>query len=139
MANDRQIKQRINTTGNISKITKAMEMVSASKMKKAQERTLSARSYSLALRKSLASLSGAVDSSLHPLLMENHAGIELALIISTDRGLCGNLNQSLFKQLTSWLKSHPKAEILAVGKKAILLPNFMALNFMLSLLIFQTM
>lgn len=128
MASDKQIKQRINTTKNISKITKAMEMVSASKMKKAQNRALSARSYSQALRDSLISLAETIDPGLHPLLKPNESGIELAMIISTDRGLCGNLNQSLLKELATWLKNKPKAEILAVGKKSIAFAKFYGLT-----------
>jgi F-type H+-transporting ATPase subunit gamma len=124
MANTRQIKQRIDTTGNIAQITKAMEMVSASKMRKSQSRALSARSYAQTLKKSLATLAKVVDPSLHPLLKENTTGIELAIIITTDRGLCGNLNHSLLRDLTNWMKKHPKGEIITVGKKAIAFANF---------------
>jgi len=119
MANTRQIKHRINTTGNIAQITKAMEMVSASKMRKSQDRALSARSYSVALKKSLSTLAQVVDPSLHPLLKENQSGADLAIIITTDRGLCGNLNHSLLRNLTVWMKKYSQGQVIAVGKKAI--------------------
>jgi len=119
MANTRQIKHRIDTTGNIAQITRAMEMVSASKMRKSQDRALSARSYSQALKKSLNTLAQVVDPSLHPLLKENKSGLDLAIVITTDRGLCGNLNHSLLRNLTAWMKKHPQGQVVAVGKKAI--------------------
>lgn len=119
MANSRQVKQRINTAKNISKITKAMEMVSASKMKRAQERALSARLYSRTMADTLRLLAKATDKASHQLLRENTEGKALGVVISTDRGLCGSLNQNLFKNLIHWKKNHPHGAILAVGKKAI--------------------
>lgn len=127
MSNQRQIKQRIGTAGNVAKITKAMEMVSASKMRKAQERALSARSYAHALRESLATLSDKVDPRLHPLLQPHETGVDVAVIISTDRGLCGNLNQNLLRELVAWIKPRSNAKIIAVGKKAISFANFYGL------------
>lgn len=119
MANSRQVKQRINTAKNISKITKAMEMVSASKMKKAQERALSARLYARTMADSLRLLAKATDKASHQLLQENSEGKALGVVIATDRGLCGSLNQNLFKNLIQWKHHHPNGVIVAVGKKAI--------------------
>lgn len=128
MANTRQLKARINTARNISKITKAMEMVSASKMRKAQDRALAARDYSLALSDSLRRLSSAINPDFHPLLRQNPAGIELAVVIATDRGLCGSLNQNLFKKLIDWLKNHQGGQIVAIGKKAVSFCQFYGLE-----------
>ncbi|MCA9373174.1 ATP synthase F1 subunit gamma [Candidatus Woesebacteria bacterium] len=119
MANSRQVKQRISTAKNISKITKAMEMVSASKMRKAQDRAVSARLYSRTMAESLRLLAKATDKTSHPLLTENSDGKALAVVISTDRGLCGSLNQNLFKELARWRKRHPLGVVVAIGKKAI--------------------
>lgn len=119
MANSRQVKQRINTAKNISKITKAMEMVSASKMKRAQERALSARLYARTMADSLRLLAQATDKASHQLLQENSVGKPLGVVISTDRGLCGSLNQNLFKNLIQWKNHHPHGVVVAVGKKAI--------------------
>ncbi len=128
MANTRQLKARINTARNISKITKAMEMVSASKMRKAQDRALAARDYSLALSDSLRRLSSAVNPDFHPLLHQNSVGIDLAVVIATDRGLCGSLNQNLFKKLVEWLKTHSSGQVVAVGKKAVSFCQFYGLE-----------
>ncbi len=116
--NSRQITQRIKTTGNISKITKAMEMVSASKMKRAQDQALATRPYTRALQASLSTVASATSAS-HPLLTPNTTGVDVMVLISTDKGLCGSLNQNLFKKMIEWLKSNPGAQIVAIGKKAV--------------------
>lgn len=117
--NSRQIKQRIQTTGNISKITKAMEMVSASKMKRAQDQALATRPYTRALQQSLVTLSSATVTIEHPLLSTNLQGFDVLLLLSTDKGLCGSLNQNLFKSTAKWLKARSNAKVVAVGKKAV--------------------
>lgn len=127
MANARQVKQRINTAKNISKITKAMEMVSASKMRRAQDQTLSARPYAAALHAAMLQLGAEVPRHLHPLLSKHAEGIPIMIVISTDRGLCGSLNQNLFKQLASWQKAHPNGQFIAVGKKAVSYCQFLGL------------
>lgn len=121
MANTRQIKRRIGSAKNISKITKAMEMVAASKMKKAQDQALQARPYSLALRESLRKVSEHTDESLHPLLSNHNIGDQVLIMITTDKGLCGSLNTNVFKLAISWKKAHPAGKIIAVGKKAVTL------------------
>jgi len=119
MANARQIKRRIGAASNISKITKAMEMVAASKMKRAQDQAILARDYALALQDSLQKLAGQADSSLHLLLSKNDEGTDILLVIGTNKGLCGSLNTQLFKQMDTWVKKHPQGEIIAVGKKIV--------------------
>jgi F-type H+-transporting ATPase subunit gamma len=119
MANARQIKRRIGAASNISKITKAMEMVAASKMKRAQDQAILARSYALALQDSLQKLASQSDPSLHPLLSSHGEGVDILLVIGTNKGLCGSLNTQLFKQMDQWVKSHPNGEIIAVGKKIV--------------------
>ncbi len=119
MANARQVKQRISTATNIAKITKAMEMVSASKMRKAQEQTLAARPFAVALRDSLRKVARETAQDIHPLLSQHNEGLDVAVIISTDRGLCGSLNQSIFKSVMLWQKSHPEGIAIVIGKKGI--------------------
>jgi F-type H+-transporting ATPase subunit gamma len=119
MANARQIKRRIGAASNISKITKAMEMVAASKMKRAQDQAILARSYALALQDSLQKLASQSDPSLHPLLSSHDEGIDILLVIGTNKGLCGSLNTQLFKKMDEWVKAHPNGEIIAVGKKIV--------------------
>lgn len=120
MANQRQIKSRIGTAQNISKITKAMEMVAASKMKRAQEQALAARPYSQALYDSIATISQVSKLDHHPLLSTHENGIPVIVAVGTDKGLCGALNGNLMKQLSLWKKEHSNGEVIAVGKKAVL-------------------
>lgn len=128
MPNTLQLKQRIKTTGNIAKITKAMEMVSASKMKKAQNQAVAARPYAEALQRSLATLSAATDSGLHPFLKPHQQGSRIAVIISTDKGLCGALNTHLFKKTMSWYNQRDAAQLVIVGKKSVNFARFMGLD-----------
>jgi len=120
MANQIQVKRRIGTAQNISKITKAMEMVAASKMKKAQNQALAARPYSQALYDSIATISQASSLDNHPLLSNHDEGIKIIVVVGTDKGLCGALNGNLLKYLLEWRKSNPGGEVIAVGKKAVL-------------------
>jgi len=119
MANTRQIKRRIGASQNISKITKAMEMVAASKMKRAQDQALAARPYSRALQNSLHKVAENTDASLHPLLASRQTGTEIAILISTEKGLCGSLNTILLKNAWQWQRLHPNGEFIVVGRKAV--------------------
>jgi F-type H+-transporting ATPase subunit gamma len=119
MANTRQVKQRIQTAGNISKITKAMEMVSASKMKRAQEQALAARPYAQALAHSLQTVAGSTESSLHPLLSNHDEGVDACIVITTDKGLSGSMNAQLIKAMLEWLNTHRSGHIIMVGKKGV--------------------
>lgn len=126
MANNiRQIKRRISASQNISKITKAMEMVAASKMKRAQDQALATRPYSRALLHSLQKLAEKSDRSLHPLLSENTQGSDILVVFSTDKGLCGGFNTNLFKATMHWKQSHPQGKIVAIGRKAVAFTRMM--------------
>jgi F-type H+-transporting ATPase subunit gamma len=128
MSSARQIKQRIKTAQNISKITKAMEMVSASKMRRAQAQALATRPYTKALQESLSTLAATIKTDAHPFLTEHPEGIDVAIVISTDKGLCGGLNQNLFKAAISWQKKHPQGKLIVVGKKAVAFARIYGLN-----------
>lgn len=119
MANARQIKRRITAAGNISKITKAMEMVAASKMRKAQDQATAARPYARALQASLAKLSQGVSAEAHPMLFNHGHGKDVVVVIATDKGLCGSLNAQLMKATLRWFEQHPEGAMVAVGKKAV--------------------
>lgn len=127
MPNARQVKQRIGTANNIAKITKAMEMVSASKMRRAQEQTLAARPFALALHESLQKLAHEAHPDLHPLLSRHEEGTDILILISTDKGLCGSLNQNLFKAVLDWRKAHQNGEVIVVGKKGVTFARFLGL------------
>lgn len=128
MANTRQIKQRIKAAGNITKITKAMEMVSASKMRRAQAHALAARPYTMALRESLSSVAGVATGDAHPLLASHSDGIDCLLVLSTDKGLCGSLNPILYKKMLEWYKTKKNPVVIPVGKKAIAYAQFVGLQ-----------
>lgn len=128
MANTRQVKRRITTAKNISKITKAMEMVAASKMKRAQEQALAARPYALELLKSLRHVTERADASLHPLLSKQTEGKKAVLVVGTDKGLCGSLNSHLLKQLINFRQQVGEdAVVIAVGKRAVLFTRIIGL------------
>ena len=115
-ANTRDIRRRIKSVRNTSQITKAMQMVAAAKMRKAQNAATAGRSYADLLRRVLSSLAGRVEEGAHPLLSEREVKKELVLVIATDKGLCGALNTNLFREVA---KFDPERSIFVViGKKA---------------------
>lgn len=119
MANQRQIKRRISTAKNISQITKAMEMVSASKMKRAQAQALAARPYTRALQASLQKVAKDLDTTIHPLLTKHYEGKHVLILLSTDKGLVGGLNNHLFKEALEWIKQNKNGLVIPIGKKAV--------------------
>ncbi len=92
MASQRDIRRRIQSSKNIKQITRAMQFVAASKLKRAQEATLSSRPYAEKLDEVLADLANVLDGDDHPLLVRREAGKRLIILITTDRGLAGGLN-----------------------------------------------
>src|SRR5215212_3144258 len=98
MANTRDIRRRIKSIRNTAQITKAMQMVAASKMRKAQQAALAGRPYAELMNKVLVSLQQRTDPNLHPLLEVRPVRKELLLIISTDKGLAGALNTNLLRE-----------------------------------------
>ncbi len=98
MANTQDIRRRIKSIRNTSQITKALQMVAASKMRKAQMAALAGRSYSSLMNRVLVSLQQRTDSKLHPLLQKREVKKELVIVLSTDKGLAGALNTNLFRE-----------------------------------------
>src|SRR5438105_6393594 len=99
MANTQDIRRRIKSIRNTAQITKAMQMVAASKMRKAQMAALAGRPYAALLNKVLVSLKHRTDATLNDLLEVRPVKKELVLVISTDKGLCGGLNTNLLREL----------------------------------------
>lgn len=99
MANVRLIKGRIKAAKNISQITQAMQMVAASKMRKAQSLALSGRPYAEKIAEVVELFVSRIDPTKHPLLSKATGGKRLIILISTNKGLCGSLNTSLFRLL----------------------------------------
>jgi len=116
MANTRDIRRRIKSIRNTAQITKAMQMVAASKMRKAQQHALAGRPYAELLNKVLVSLQKRTNPQLHPLLEIRPLKKELVLIISTDKGLCGGLNTNLFREAANF--DQTKTAFVVSGKKA---------------------
>lgn len=115
-ANTRDIRRRIKSVKNTSQITKAMQMVAAAKMRKAQNAALAGRSYADSLRTVLSSLAGLGDDEAHALLQTREVKKELVLVIATDKGLCGALNTNLFREVAKF--DPAKTVFVVVGKKA---------------------
>ncbi|PYJ94176.1 MAG: ATP synthase F1 subunit gamma [Verrucomicrobia bacterium] len=116
MANTQDIRRRIKSIRNTAQITKAMQMVAASKMRKAQQHALAGRPYAALMNKVLVSLQRRTDPRLHPLLHIRPVKKELVLIISTDKGLCGALNTNLFREAANF--DSAKTAFVVTGKKA---------------------
>ncbi len=102
MANTKLIKKRIKTAKNIHQITRAMQMVAASKMRKAQMQAISSRPYSQSLRRILLSLLASATKINHRLMKPNHSLNIAFLVITTDKGLCGGLNTNHFRYLKNY-------------------------------------
>jgi F-type H+-transporting ATPase subunit gamma len=116
MANTQDIRRRIKSIRNIGQLTKAMQMVAASKMRRAQQHALSGRPYAALLNRVLVSLQKRTDPRLHPLLNIRDVNKELVLIVSTDKGLAGALNTNLFREAANF--DQTKSVFVVTGKKA---------------------
>jgi F-type H+-transporting ATPase subunit gamma len=116
MANTQDIRRRIKSIRNTSQITKALQMVAASKMRKAQNQALAGRPYANLMNRVLVSLQQRTDSKLHPLLQVREVKKELVVVISTDKGLAGALNTNLFREVAKF--DHEKTSYVVSGAKA---------------------
>ena len=121
MAGARDIKNKIRSVQNTQKITRAMEMVAASKMRRAQERMAAARPYAEKMRNVIAHVSAASLEYRHPFLVEREMKRVGVIIISTDRGLCGGLNNNLFRmlvqQMDQWREQEVEQDFCIIGNK----------------------
>src|SRR3989344_7559703 len=98
MAGTKEIKRRIKSVKNKKKITKAMELVAASKMKRAVSSTLASRLYAEYSWEILTSISGKLEEVTHPYFVENTQGKILVVLITSNRGLCGGYNAQVIKK-----------------------------------------
>lgn len=123
MAGAKEIRTKIKSVQNTQKITKAMEMVAASKMRKAQQRMRASRPYAEKMRDVLSHLVQAHCEYKHPYLQNREEVKRVGyIVVSTDRGLCGGLNTNLFKaavgEMSEWHDKGVQIDICAIGKKA---------------------
>ncbi len=118
MPSIKEVKNRIGSVQSTQQLTKAMKMVAAAKLKKAQDKVIQLRPYSLKLNEILSNLSGSVSNEL---FNERKVNNLLIVLISSDKGLCGSFNSSLFKEFNSYINSVDgiiKISVLPIGKKA---------------------
>lgn len=123
MAGAREIRTKIKSVANTRKVTRALEMVSASKIRKAQELMRASRPYARAMRQVAGHVARANTEFKHPFLSSRESVKRVGyIIISTDRGLCGGLNSNLFRKLLAeirdWNEKNVEVDIVAIGTKA---------------------
>ena len=109
MASGKELRTKIKSVENTKKITKAMEMISVSKMRKAQERMRAARPYSEKIRNIATNLGKTNPEYVHPFLKTNDGKSVGFIVVTTDKGLCGGLNSNLFRQITLKLRETQSA------------------------------
>jgi len=124
MAGSKEIKTKIKSVQNTRKITKAMEMVAASKMRKAQERTRAARPYAEKIRNVAAHLSHANPEYRHPYLVTRDTVTKVGIIVVTaDKGLCGGLNTNVLRmalaKMREWESQGESFEVCCIGNKGL--------------------
>jgi F-type H+-transporting ATPase subunit gamma len=123
MASGREIKTKIKSVQNTRKVTRALEMVSASKIRKAQDLMKSSRPYARAMRQVIGHLAKANSEYKHAFLHEREQVKRVGyIVVSTDRGLCGGLNSNMFRRLLAeirgWQEKNVEVDIVAIGTKA---------------------
>lgn len=132
MAGAKEIRTKIASVRNTQKITKAMEMVATSKMRKTQERMTASRPYSETIRKVISHIAKGSIGYKHPFLTEREIKKVGYLVVSTDRGLCGGLNINLFKitlnEFKTWKDKDVSVELGLVGSKGVSFYQNLGLN-----------
>jgi F-type H+-transporting ATPase subunit gamma len=123
MAAGKEIRGKIKSVENTKKITKAMEMVAASKMRKAQERMRAARPYSEKIRNMAANLGQANPEYTHAFMKTNDAKSAGFIVVTTDKGLCGGMNTNILRNVTQQLRANQSAGVsaqaVAIGNKGL--------------------
>ena len=132
MAGGKEIRTKIKSIQNTQKITKAMEMVAASKMRRAQERMYQARPYAQKIRNVIAHVSQANLEYKHSFTLERPVKRVGFIIVSSDRGLCGGLNINLFRDvvnaLTEWQSQSAEIDLTTIGSKGLQFFNRVGAN-----------
>jgi F-type H+-transporting ATPase subunit gamma len=124
MAGAREIRTKIKSTQNMRKVTRALEMVSASKIRKAQDLMKASRPYARLMRQVIAHVAHASTDFSHPFLQEREQVRRVGyVVVSTDRGLAGGLNSNLFRRLLAdiraWQDKGVEVDVVAIGQKAV--------------------
>src|SRR5688500_597693 len=116
MPSTRDIRRRIKSVKNTAQITKAMQMVAASKMRKAQKAALAGRPYATLMNAVMAEVSEGAGEFTHPLLEVREGGKTAVIVVSTDKGLCGGLNSNLMREASKFSKD--TTIFVTAGRKA---------------------
>ncbi len=115
------LRRRVRAVKNTQQITKAMKMVAASKLRRAQERIMNARPYAVQMQRVLGSVAARVDPSVHPLLQAREAGPDsrtLVILVTGDKGLCGSFNTNAIKGAGGFVAESPRpCQLGLVGRK----------------------
>lgn len=115
----KQIKNKIVSTLKTGKVTKAMEAVSAVKMRKSQQKALTGRPYVHAAMRILTRLSESQEGLSHPFALKRTEGKQLLVVVTSDKGLAGSVNSAVLKKAEEILALHPDADAICVGRKAV--------------------
>ncbi len=120
MATLKEIRKRVSSVQNIQQITKAMKMVSAARLRRAQEAALAARPYAEKLEAVLQNLAAQGDELAHPFLTERAENNITLIVMTSDRGLCGGFNSSLIRAAEAFMRqrSEQKVSLILVGRRA---------------------
>jgi F-type H+-transporting ATPase subunit gamma len=120
MATLRDIQRRIRSVQSTQKITKAMKLVAASKLRRAQERITAARPYAIKMGELLSGLVGRTEGDAHPLLARRTTGRKRLVVITADKGLCGAFNSNILRASLAFLREQGNVDVtlVVVGKKA---------------------
>jgi F-type H+-transporting ATPase subunit gamma len=120
MATLQDIRRRIRSVQSTQKITRAMKLVAAAKLRRAQERIVEARPYAFKMAELVGALVRGLGEDKHPLLVRREGPRKLYVVITADKGLCGAFNSNVVRRALDLLRSHPAdtAAVLAVGRKA---------------------
>jgi F-type H+-transporting ATPase subunit gamma len=118
MPSQREIRRRISSVRNIKQITRAMQFVAASKLKRAQDATLAARPYADKIDEVLADVASVLGADDHPLLAKREGGTRLIVLLSSDRGLSGSLNTNVIRRASEEITSGAgEMRVVTVGRK----------------------
>jgi F-type H+-transporting ATPase subunit gamma len=123
MASLQSLRRKISSVKNTQKITKAMKMVAAAKLKRAQDRILSARPYAIRMRQVLERVSHRVSPSVHPLFRRRPGNKVLVVVVTSDRGLCGAFNANVLRRGVEILEEHKargaEVSVSVIGRKGL--------------------
>jgi F-type H+-transporting ATPase subunit gamma len=123
MAGGREIKTKIKSVQNTRKVTRALEMVSASKIRKAQERMKASRPYARLMTQMIGHIAKANTDYVHPFMVQREKVKRIGyVVVSTDRGLCGGLNSQMFRRILTdmrtWQEQGVEIDVVCIGQKA---------------------